>query len=414
VLFVKLFNSIECPVYSLLLFRKKLLETTLYVIKDVIENLKYLNDKIVFSPNDISQNRYPIRKSTGLETYILGAFNPGLTRLPNGNLMMMVRVAESIKEPIKEGKFRYIRWSSEKGYVVEEHPTFQLDTSDPRKFQFLEYDYLKVFGLTSFSWLLPVELSPDGLEIIIIYYDKIIEPQTSYQEYGIEDPRITKIENTYYMTTCSVSSERHSTTLYSSENGLDYTLLGIIMDHQNKDMVLFPEKINGKYYALTRPLGELYFTVPGNSEYLPGTSINLAESPDLLHWKPVDTPYIRARNNSMISLKLGGGAPPIKTDAGWLILFHGVDNCGPIGCYRTFYAIAEYDNPEKIISINDKSPVLESKVELTNSLTEQIYIDGVVFTTGIEEYDDTFIVASGELDLACRITHIEKIYFNPF
>jgi len=377
-----------------------------------MKNLKYLNDKIVFSPNDISLDKCPIHNSTGLDTYILGAFNPGLCRLPNDNLLIIVRVAESIKEPIREGKFRYIRWSDKKGYVVEEHPTFQLDTSDPRKFRFLEYDHLKVFGLTSFSWLLPVELSPDSLEVINIHYDKIIEPQTSYQEYGVEDPRITIINGIYYMTTCSVSSERHSTTLYSSENGLDYTLLGIIMDHQNKDMVLFPEKINGKYYALTRPLGELYFTVPGNSNYLPGTSINLAESPDLLHWKPADTPYIRARNNSLISLKLGSGAPPIKTNAGWLILFHGVDKCGPIGCYRTFYAIAENDCPEQIIFIDDQNPVLESRTELTQQYSDQIYLNGVVFTTGIEEADEHFIIASGELDLACRITNIKKRYFN--
>jgi len=377
-----------------------------------MKNKKYLNDRIVFAPDDISRYKYPIHNSTGLETYILGAFNPGFTRLPNGNLLLMVRVAESIQEPIKKDKFRYIRWDIDDGYVVEEHPTFQLDTSDPRKFQFLEYDYLKVFGLTSFSWLLPVELSPDGLEIIIIHYDKIIEPQTSYQEYGIEDSRITKIKNTYYMTTCSVSSERHSTTLYSSENGLDYTLLGIIMDHQNKDLVLFPEKINGKYYALTRPLGELYFTVPGNSDYLPGPSINLAESPDLLHWKPVDKPYIRAHNKSLISLKLGAGAPPITCDAGWLILYHGVDKCGPIGCYRTYYAIAEREDPEKIIFLNDQNPLLESSDGLTQKYSEQIYLNGVVFTTGIEEMANYYVVASGELDLLCRITHIEKNFFN--
>ncbi|MBN2601585.1 MAG: glycosidase, partial [Candidatus Marinimicrobia bacterium] len=331
---------------------------------------------------------------------------------PNCNLLLMVRVAESIKEPIREGKFRYIRWSENQGYVIEEHPTFQLDTTDPRKFRFLEYDHIKVFGLTSFSWLLPVELSPDGLEIVMIHYDKIIEPQTSYQEYGVEDPRITKIENTYYMTSCSVSSERHSTTLYSSENGLDYTLLGIIMDHQNKDMVLFPEKINGKYYALTRPLGELYFTVPGNSDNLPGPSINLAESPDLLHWKPFDKPYIRAHNKSLISLKLGAGAPPVKCDAGWLILYHGVDKCGPIGCYRTYYAIAEKENPENILFLNDQNPLLESSDGLTQKYSEQIYLNGVVFTTGIEDMPDYFIIASGELDLLCRITHIKKSHFN--
>jgi predicted GH43/DUF377 family glycosyl hydrolase len=372
----------------------------------------YLNDKIVFGPDDVDPDKYIIHKYTGHDTYILGTFNPGLCRLKNNNLLIMVRVAESIKEPIKEGKFRYIRWSPTQRYIVEEHPTYQLDTTDPRKFRFLEYDHIKIYGLTSFSWFLPVELSPDGLNIVRIHYDKIIEPQAGYQEYGIEDPRITRIENTYYMTTCSVSSERHSTTLYASDNGLDYTLLGIIMDHQNKDMVLFPEKINGKYYALTRPLGELYFTVPGNSDYFPGTSINLAESPDLLHWKPVDSPYIRARNKSLISLKLGGGAPPIKTDIGWLILFHGVDKCGPIGCYRTFHAIARADNPKEIIYVDDTNPILESRADLIQNHIQQVYLDGVVFTTGIEEAGDFFIIASGESDLLCRITHIKKNFIT--
>jgi predicted GH43/DUF377 family glycosyl hydrolase len=371
----------------------------------------YQIDRIILTPNDIDLARCPIGTKSGLETFILGTFNPGLTRLPNGNLLIMVRIAESIKEPIKEGKFRYIRWTGKDEYKVEEHPTYQLDTTDPRKFRFLEYDHLKVFGLTSFSWLLPVELSADGLTVVKIHYNKIIEPQASYQEYGIEDPRIVKIDNLYYMTTCSVSSERHCTTLYSSVNGLDYQLLGIVMDHQNKDMVLFPEKINGKYYALTRPLGELYFTVGSDSLYSPGTSINLTESPDLLHWKPIDTPYIRTKSDSLISLKLGGGAPPIRTVNGWLILFHGVDKCGPIGCYRTFYALVEAENPEKIIRIEDHHPIIEANSELTKPFAAQIYISDVVFTTGIEEMGNYYIIASGELDLACRITHIDKSCF---
>lgn len=378
-----------------------------------MDKINYLTDNIIFAPENINSANYLIRNATGLDTYILGTFNPGLCRLDNGNLLLMVRVSESLKDPIREGKFQYIRWSPTHEYIIEEHPTFQLDTTDPRKFRFLEYDHLKVYGLTSFSWLLPVELSSDGLKIVTIHYDKIIEPQASFQEYGIEDPRITMIDNKYYMTCCSVSSERHSTTLYVSENGLDYQLLGIIMDHQNKDMILFPEKINGKYYALTRPLGELYFTVARDSVYLPGTSINLAESPDLLHWKPTDQPYIRARNGSPMSLKLGGGAPPIKTDAGWLILFHGVDKSGPIGCYRTFYAIAESDNPEKIICLNDKQPVMEANPELIRQYHSQVYISDVVFTTGIVEADDYFIIASGEIDLLCRLTNIRKIQFNP-
>jgi beta-1,2-mannobiose phosphorylase / 1,2-beta-oligomannan phosphorylase len=370
------------------------------------------SDKIVLSPVDIDLKKCPVHVKTGLETTLLGAFNPGMTRLANGNLLLMVRIAESIKEPIKEGKFHYIRWTPDKKYVVEEHPTYQLDTRDPRKFRFLEYDHIKVFGLTSFSWLLPVELSPDGLTVLAIHYDKIIEPTEPYQEYGIEDPRITKIGLDYYMTTCSVSSERHSTTLYHSADGLNYTLRGIIMDHQNKDMILFPERINGKYYAMTRPLGDLYFTTGADAEALPGPSINLSVSPDLFHWKPVENTFIRARKNSLISYKLGGGAPPVLTEKGWLCLFHGVEKNGPVGRYRTFMALLDPRNPEKILTLNDRTPVLEANPALTSHLSEWIYLKDVVFTTGIDAWEDRFIIASGELDLACRMTHLDRHFYK--
>jgi predicted GH43/DUF377 family glycosyl hydrolase len=165
-------------------------------------------------------------------------------------------------------------------------------------------------ALTSLSWLLPVELTADGTSVVQVHYDKIIAPQRTYQEYGVEDARITKIEDIYYMTTCSVSPERHSTTLYTSTDGLSYELHGIILDHQNKDMVFFEGKINGKFFALTRPLGDLYFATRPASPYYGGSSINLAQSPDGLHWKPLDEPFIRARKGSASTMKLGGGTQP--------------------------------------------------------------------------------------------------------
>jgi hypothetical protein len=69
------------------------------------------------------------------------------------------------------------------------------------------------------------------------------------------------------MTTCSVSSERHCTSLYVSSNGLDYALKGVILDHQNKDMLFFEGKLDGYFLALTRPLGEVYFAYPEESAF---------------------------------------------------------------------------------------------------------------------------------------------------
>jgi predicted GH43/DUF377 family glycosyl hydrolase len=214
------------------------------------------------------------------------------------------------------------------------------------------------------------------------------------------------------MTTCCVSSERHSTILYVSENGLNYRCLGIVLDHQNKDMLLFEGKINEKYYALTRPLGECYFASPMSSTWHPGASIQMASSPDLMHWKPADAPFLRARRSSLSNEKIGGGTPPVLTKAGWLMLYHGVENSGEVGIYRTYWALLDKDEPLKVLHLADVTPVLEANARLTEKLAHQVYLDKVVFTTGIAEHGEDYVIASGELDLACRVTRIAKNYFS--
>ena len=372
----------------------------------------YPIDIIILAPDDIDLSHSPLRNQIDAETYVLGAFNPGMTRLPNGNLLLMVRIAEALRNPVKDGKIKTIRWGEKNGYVLDEYNLDEVDTSDPRKFILKQFLPNPVFALTSSSWLLPVELTGDGCHIIQIHYDKIIVPRKEYQEYGIEDPRISCIRGTYYMTTCSVSSERHSTTLYSSVNGIDYQLEGIILDHQNKDMLLFEGTIDNKFFALTRPLGSLYFATPPDSVYIPGPSINLAQSPDLMHWKPLDKPLIRPERESGQLVRLGGGTQPILTPEGWLMLFHGVEKKGEVGIYRTYWAILDENNPQNILRIDLKEPLLEASPSLTSELSDIIYIKDVIFTTGIVEMGDHFIIASGELDLCTRITHIPKSDFE--
>ena len=371
-----------------------------------------LNDSIVFGPDDVDLSKSPLRSSIPIEeTYVMGAFNPSLARLPSGNLMMFVRIAEGLREPSRSAYVHAIRWDTQKGFVLDAYNVNEVDAKDPRKFRVVTYHY-SVMALTSLSWLLPVELSPDGNEVVAVHYDKILSPSKSYQEYGVEDARVSLIDGTYYMTTCSVSAERHSTTLYTSENGLDFELQGIVLDHQNKDMLYFEGKIDGKFYALTRPLGDLYFAYPPESPYHAGPSINLSSSPDGLHWKPVDKPMIRPRRGSKSTMKMGGGAQPILTDRGWLILYHGVETKGVVGVYRTFWALTDRDDPSEILEIHDDHPLLESKPELTEHLKERYYLTDVVFTTGIVDAGDRYVVASGELDLVCRITHLSKDAFR--
>ena len=367
-------------------------------------------DCLIFTPDDVDLSFSPLRKYLKEKIFVLGTFNPALCRLPSGNLIMMVRVAEALSNPVVEGNAYALRWNEEKNYHTAGWPLTEVDMRDPRKFKINAYGF-SVFALTSISWLLPVELNEDGSEIKQVHYDKIISSQFTSQEYGIQDPRISFIDGKYYMTTCCVSSERHSTMLYVSEDGLNYRCLGIVLDHQNKDMLLFEGKINGFYHALTRPSGECYFATSPSSIYHPGAAIHLSSSPDLLHWKPYDKPFLRARRSSLSNEKIGGGAPPILTPQGWLILYHGVENNGDVGIYRTFWALLDKDDPAKILSLNDSTPLLEANPELTVKIKQQIYLKDVVFTTGIVDHGEDFIIASGELDLACRITKISKKKF---
>ena len=368
------------------------------------------DDYLIFQPLDVDLRRSPLRRTLDAPTRVLGAFNPGLARLSNGNLLMMVRVAEALREPVLDGHARTIRWTPD-GYVLDRHPLAAIDMTDPRQFS-LRGGAHRLLALTSLSWLLPVELTPDGRDIVEVHYDRAIEPAASYQEYGVEDARISKIDELWYMTTCSVSAERHCTTLHTSRDGLSFTLQGVVLDHQNKDMVLFEGKIAGAFVALTRPLGEVYFAYPEESPYAGGPAIQLAASPDALHWKPFDRPGIRARKGSTSSMKVGGGCPPIRTERGWLVIYHGVETREAVGVYRSFWALLALEDPSCILRLEDTTPLLEAAPELTLPIKDQMYLPSpVVFTTGIADAGQRYIVASGEADLACRITHLSKARF---
>jgi predicted GH43/DUF377 family glycosyl hydrolase len=366
-------------------------------------------DRLVFTPPMIDLSRSPLAGHLPVETYVLGAFNPALTVLPGGNLLMLVRVAEALRQPVFGGKVHAIRWEGG-GFVLDGWPLERADTTDPRKFM-LPGGGWKVMALTSLSWLLPVELTPDGLEIVAIHYERAVAPAGSWQCYGLEDARISRVGDRYWMTTCSVSPERHSTTLYSSADAMDWAFEGVVLDHQNKDMLIFEGLIGGKFWAQTRPLGDLYFAYPPGSEWRAGPSINLASSPDCRHWQPFLEPGIRPHADTVATARMGGGTPPILTEIdgrrGWLTLWHGVEPKEIVGIYRTYWSLLDAKEPWRVLA-TDHAPLLEANPALTVPIDDLMYLRDVVFTTGIVDAGDHLIVASGEADLACRITHVPK------
>ena len=102
------------------------------------------SDHLIFSPRDVDLSQSPLRNGITEDTYVLGAFNPGLCRLPNGNLMIMVRVAEALSNAVNGNKVHCIRWDQTKKFVIDGWPLEQADMKDPRSFLLLNCNLEKI------------------------------------------------------------------------------------------------------------------------------------------------------------------------------------------------------------------------------------------------------------------------------
>ena len=89
----------------------------------------------------------------------------------------------------------------------------------------------------------------------------------------------------------------------------------------------------------------------------------------------------------MATARMGGGTPPILTDEGWLSLWHGVEPMGVVGVYRTYWSLLDRDDPS-IVLRTCHEPLIEANPALTEPLRDRMYIDNVVFTTGIADAGD--------------------------
>lgn len=366
-------------------------------------------DHIVLAPGDIDIARSPLAGRTPCETAIRGVFNPGLTRLDNGRLLMMARVAEAPAKAVVDGGHRALRWT-EAGYAADPWPIGQIDTSDPRSL-LIAAGAVRMTVPTTLSWLLPVELDAEGMRVEAIHYDRAIAPHAAFLSYGIEDPRIARIDGGWWLTAAAMSPERISTVLYRSDDGLDWQFADMLLDHHNRDMALFEGRIDGRFWAQTRPAGEQYIAYPATSPWRAGPAINLATSPDGLHWKPHLSPGIRPHSATASTARMGAGAPPIRLGDDWLSLWHGIEPHGATGRCRTYWSVLAGDDPVAVVRTAHPPLLSPAPALLEGVPPTRLIAPGVTFTTGAVDAGDHLIVASGEADHACRITHIPKAIF---
>jgi beta-1,4-mannooligosaccharide/beta-1,4-mannosyl-N-acetylglucosamine phosphorylase len=152
------------------------------------------------------------------------------------------------------------------------------------------------------------------------------------------DPRLVKVEDTYYIIWCG-DFYGASIGIASTKDFKTFTRLENPFIPFNRNAVLFPRKVNGKFMMLSRP---------SDSGHTPFGDIFLSESPDLEYYG--HHRHVMGKSNEWWeSLKIGAGASPIETKEGWLLFYHGVANTCNGYVYSLGGAILDLKEPSKVL-----------------------------------------------------------------
>lgn len=261
--------------------------------------------------------------------------------------------------------------------------------------------------------------SHDGFHFTRVSNSPVLSPSDNGPDSGcIEDARIVEFDNTYFITYAyrpyppglywtmepdqvrleDVSSDAPAvlrnnitnTGLLISTDLKSFRRVGRMTQptQDDRDVILFPDKIGNKYYMLHRPKGWV-----GEAYGCTGPSIWIASSDDLLEWS--NHQLLMKGEMKWEGNKIGGSPPPLRTKCGWLLLYHGVDASG---FYRVGVAMLDVNHPETVIA---RAPdfILEPEHEYElNGL-----YNGCVFPVGNVIVDETLYVYYGAADVHCCV-----------
>lgn len=302
---------------------------------------------------------------------IVGVFNPGAVRFGD-EVVLLVRVAQAPREEARPGWLLSPRGWWEDGRMRYRIDRIRLERggdADHRK-PLLESGYRR---LAFISHLELVRLASDGTTVKAVERREALFGQHEGEEFGVEDPRITRIGDDYFIT-CVTVSERAGvcTALMSTSNFEGFHRHGVVFPTENKDVVLFSEKVNGRFAAYHRPVSRIR---------LGPLAIWAAFSPGLHHWGGHAPVLSCAPEPGWYSERIGAGPPPLRTEAGWLTVFHGVEKLSggdPIGRYAAGLMLTSLEDPSAVIATS-RQPFMtpQEPYEVSG------YVDNVVFPSGI-------------------------------
>jgi predicted GH43/DUF377 family glycosyl hydrolase len=264
---------------------------------------------------------------------------------------------------------------------------------------------VRVFEKETKRSCLALALSSDGEHIDEIRNRPAVARIAPYEEWGAEDARITWIEEDglYAITYTGYSPIGPRVCLITTDDLLNpdrYHRHGPRIVGDNKNCVVFPEKIDGQYVILHRPMPRI-------------ECVRVSSLED--EWPLEGATILGPQPATWRSSRVGAGSPPIRTRIGWLLAFHGATSIGEGNVYSMGWCVLDLENPEKVLYVSD-APALkpEAPYEIEMGIIPQLdhanFINGVhvVFAQGLVEVGDDLIVYYGAADVSVAAARVNK------
>lgn len=313
--------------------------------------------------------RNPLIKPADVESIyqgfeVLSVFNAAVTKF-KGQTILLLRIAlRPINDNPKVVKTAVYDCESKK--IVTK--TFDKndghnDFSDPRLIVTNRGTFL-----TSISHL-QIARSSDGVHFKLDE-NCFMASANEYEAFGLEDPHITYIDNEFLISYVSVSSFGVTTSLAITKDFKQVERKGVIFCPENRDVVIFPDKINDKYAAIHRPLSPLFAR----------GDIWLSQSDDLQNWGE----HKRLEGfkcDEWNCQKIGASCVPFLVDEGWLLIYHGVDE---LDRYSIGAMLLDKKCPQKVIAkTNEPILIAETEYEKTGIFRNVVFSCGAILDDGI-------------------------------
>lgn len=329
----------------------------------------------LITPEDLAPSRPDLT--------VIGVFNAAIA-VHEGQVVALLRVAEA---PVASTPERPVVVDAVGGHLnltELDRPALEAqgwDFSDSRTVQAPASGPgaagLTVRHLTSISHL-RLARSVDGATFIV-NDEPFISPEVPAEEWGVEDPRMVCVDGQYVITYSAVSRNGIATMMATTRDFTSVTRVGLMLAPENRNVALFPERINGMHHAFHRPVPQMFGR----------PAIWIADSPDLVHWGNHEL-VTSVSESGWESGRIGAAAPPIATEAGWLFIYHAADQDNR---YCLGAMLLPLDSP-RVVSHRLPMPLMQPEAEYeTNG-----FFSEVVFSCGAALFGQDLWVYYGAAD----------------